>query len=159
MIIISTVSFIIHTLWMNLGCVISFFVLSAWSSWSVRRGKPAIPKYIRILIPLGAYLFFLQLSLPLTATLKASERSPNIQSYAESNASLRHDLDRAEVALDRLKDIIYAMLNLAWMAALIFITNWLVPRMDDRNWIHGGIRPPPGSPTKSKPQSEDPVNR
>ena len=140
---------------MTFGCVNGYFLLSLWSGRSVRRGKPAIPKLIQVLIPMVVYLFYLQHSLPYTRALAEIERKPEQLARSEKNDSLRRDLDRALSDLDRLNDVTSAMLYLAWMATWCFVGNWLVVRLDDRNWIHGGIRPPPGVQVDEEPHSEN----
>ncbi|HBJ87633.1 MAG TPA: hypothetical protein DDZ88_28005 [Verrucomicrobiales bacterium] len=147
MIVLST--FAHDQLWVLSGCLAAYMALFLWSCRSVRHGKPAIPRNIILLLPLGAYVFFLQCSLPLTAP--AAARSPSQRSYAEENTTLRHDLDDALTALDQLRSINNAMLNLAWLAIVVIVSSWLVNRLDDRNWIHGGIRPPPDAPDQTSP--------
>lgn len=141
---IAASSFTIHNLWAALGCVAVHWLLTWWSVRGLRQGKPAIPKHILILTPLAVYLVFLQFSLPTVTPPATTERGSRLESYAETNHALRRDLDYALRDLERLNDVTRALMNLAWLAALIVISNWLALRMDDRNWIHGGIRPPPG---------------
>jgi hypothetical protein len=158
MILASSASHGTHTLGLAYG-VIAFALLTFWSAWSVRRGKPAIPNHIRILIPLAVYILHLQWSLPYIRTPPDTDRSPEQQSRAESNDHLRRDLDRAIKDLDQLTDVTYALLNLAWLAGIVVIANWLGPRMDDRNWIHGGIRPSPNAAINAESNSVERTGR
>jgi hypothetical protein len=159
MIIVSSFEFSSQNLWMKVGCVLGFVVLSLWSAWSVRRGKPAIPKFIQILVPLMVYLFYLQDSLPYTRTPAETKRSPEQLARSEKNTRLRDDLDRALSDLDRLNDVTTALLNFAVLAGMFFIADWLGVRLDDRNWIHGGIRPPPGTQIDEDHHAENRTKR
>ena len=138
-----------HTLWFFYA-TIAYVVLSFLSARMVRQGKPAIPKHILILIPLALFMMHLQTSLPMTFPPRSSERSPDERSYDITNNALRHDLDRAIRDLDELTGVICALVNLFWLAGIIVISKWLTVRLDDRNWIHGGIRPPLGIPIDSE---------
>jgi hypothetical protein len=154
---IAVSSFTFQNTWVLAGCAAVYLALRLWSQRSVRRGKPAIPGSIALLIPLGVYLFFLQLSLPLASAPDEDTKPPS--SYSLQNEVLRHDLDRALRDLDQLNSLHQALLNLGLMVVIIVVLNWLQPRMDDRNWIHGGIRPRPDSPadpTSPPPPSPPP---
>ena len=168
---IAAVSFTQDRYWMVLGCSVGYLLLTLWSVRGVRQGKPAIPKHILILTPLMAYLIFLEFSLPYVNAPETAERdsrhkSSEERSIEESNRVLRrdlddvrHDLDKTLMALEQLKEVNRATLNLAWLAVLTIICKWLGPRTDDRNWIHGGIRPPPGTQIDEEPQSENRTER
>jgi len=133
------------------GCFSFFLALVYWSRRGERQGKPKIPKHILYLIPLFAYGCFLEAQMPFTNDPPAS-RTHEQRTDAESPSSLRYDLDHLEAQVNQLNQVVGSLLGLGFYAMIFVISDWLVYRMDDRHWTHGGIRPPPGAADEAEPK-------
>ena len=121
------------------------FALAWWSKRSVRRGAPPIPARVLCLAPLAVFLFLVKLSLPITFDPIAAQQRGYKRDveYERTTDALRTDLDRAMHDLDALNSTVSLLLFVGFLVAMSPIISWFVDRMDDRNWIHGGIRPSP----------------
>jgi hypothetical protein len=62
-------------------------------------------------------------------------------------------LDHLEAQVNQLNQVVNSLLGFGFLAMTIVISRWLVERMDDQNWTHGGIRPPPGATDDAEPKS------
>lgn len=141
----------IHPLIAACGCHFVSLGLLVWSKNAVSRGKPAIPKHVAMLTGLVCFIIFLQTSLPLTTPARQGRSE-----YAQTNTALRNDLDHLQTDLDTLNSLVSAVLWVAFMVAIFPISDWLVERMSDRNWLHRGICPPSGM-RAPEPANTDPA--
>ncbi|MGV3662013.1 MAG: hypothetical protein ACO1TE_17645 [Prosthecobacter sp.] len=136
-------------------CQLISIGLLLWSKRMVARGKPPIPKHVAMLTGLFCFILYLQMSLPTTTGPRPwSEVSKDMREYNETNTALRTDLDNLQADLAALNSVVSTVFWVGLMMVIFPLSGWMVERFDDRNWIHGGIRPPP--PGKMPPQPPEP---
>jgi hypothetical protein len=126
-----------------------------WDRQARRLGRPTTPQYVPQIIAAAVYLVWIRLLLPSMALFDTFDRPSEIAQITDPEKLLRL-IQAQHSAILGVVTIIDWTVFVSFLVAVTAVSRWLTTRTDDRNWTHGGIRPPPEADTHETAQPTDP---
>ena len=108
-----------------------------------------------IIFAVVVYLVWIRLLLPSMALFDTFDRPSEIAQITDPEKLLRL-IQAQHSAILGVVTIIDWTVFVFFLVAVTAVSRWLTTRTDDRNWTHGGIRPPPEADTHETAQPTDP---